>query len=124
MVDWANEVNAHLHLVAHNRKPQTEGQHQGQTGVKGAMEIAANSHNQMEVVRHRDIEDLRERLELGHELTPKQRKRADMPPVHLHCNKQRNGDWEGRAGLWFDQRNYRYRERLEENAMSRRVYCE
>jgi twinkle protein len=29
--------------------------------------------------------------------------------VVLNVAKQRNGDFEGKIGLWFDQKTYRYR---------------
>ena len=34
---------------------------------------------------------------------------ADKPPVILNVAKQRNGDWEGRIGLWFNRETYQYR---------------
>jgi twinkle protein len=33
--------------------------------------------------------------------------------VVLNVAKQRNGDFEGKIGLWFDQKTYRYRSKLD-----------
>jgi twinkle protein len=31
------------------------------------------------------------------------------PPVIINVAKQRNGDWEGKFGLWFNPATYQYR---------------
>jgi twinkle protein len=33
----------------------------------------------------------------------------DTPPGILNTAKQRNGDWEGKCGIWFNQQTYQYR---------------
>jgi twinkle protein len=33
--------------------------------------------------------------------------------VILNVAKQRNGDFEGKTGLWFDQKTYRYRSKFD-----------
>jgi len=122
IVNWAIEHDVHVHLVAHNRKPQVEGQHAGTSGVKGAMEVGANAANHMEVVRYRRIEEIRDKFESGKELTDKEEKLLDAPGVMLYCNKQRNGDWEGKAPLWFEQDSYRYRSFAKKNSFNQEVY--
>lgn len=107
IVDWAISKNVHLHLVAHARKgtptsgaPETED-------VKGAMEIGANAFNIVTVWRNRQQEDDIKKLEMsGNDIEADNLRKK--PGVILNVAKQRNGDFEGKIGLWFDQTTYRY----------------
>lgn len=107
IVDWAVAKNIHLHLVAHARKgtpssgaPETED-------VKGAMEIGANAFNIVTVWRNRGLEDDIKKLEMsGNDIEADNLKKT--PGVILNVAKQRNGDFEGKISLWFDQSTYRY----------------
>lgn len=104
IVDWTIQNSVHVHLVAHARKGE-RGQGAPETeDIKGAMEIGANAFNILTVWRNRKHEEAlssakteTERLEL-----------EDQPGVLLNVAKQRNGDFEGKVGLWFDQTTYRY----------------
>ncbi len=105
LVDWAIANNVHLHLVAHSRKgdkdrggaPETED-------IKGAMEIGANAFNIVTVWRNKAQED-----KLKAAKTEEERELLlEKPGVILNVAKQRNGDFEGKIGLWFDQSTYRY----------------
>jgi twinkle protein len=104
IVDWAIQHNVHLHLVAHSRKGE-RGQGAPETeDIKGAMEIGANAFNILTVWRNRRHEE-----ELGAAKTDAERQDLDQKPgVILNVAKQRNGDFEGKVGLWFDQSTYRY----------------
>lgn len=123
LMNWTLSQGVHVHLVAHNRKPQSEGQHQGQHGVAGAMEIAANACNQMEVVRLRSVERVKEKEASGRELSEKEQQMLERPGVLLHCNKQRHGGWEGLIPLWFDNESLRYRGTYR-RPMHDEVFCE
>jgi twinkle protein len=104
IVDWTIRNNVHTHLVAHARKgdktqsaPETED-------IKGAMEIGANAFNILTVWRNRRHED-----ELQAAKTDAERAEINQKPgVVLNVAKQRNGDFEGKVSLWFDQATYRY----------------
>lgn len=104
IVDWAIKHNVHLHLVAHSRKGE-RGQGAPETeDIKGAMEIGANAFNIVTVWRNRNHEEAIKAAEtdaIRAELNEK-------PGVILNVAKQRNGDFEGKVGLWFDQDTYRY----------------
>lgn len=113
LVEWAIANNVHLHLVAHARKgekfkgvPETED-------VKGAQEIGANAFNIFAVWRNRDLEDkvkdLAEKADADPASAAKLAEIKDIPTVVLNVAKQRNGDWEGKCGLWFIQATYQYR---------------
>lgn len=111
IVEWAVNSGAHVHLVAHSRKadkrfksvPDTED-------IKGAMEVGANAFNILSVWRDRDRE------ETAQFPPPTDPKELDVynammarPGVVLNVAKQRNGDWEGKIYLWFNQDTYQYR---------------
>ncbi len=118
VVSWAVEKGVHVHLVAHARKadrsngpasaiPDAED-------VKGTSEIASNAANVLGIWRNRKLEDeirqatgAADKGDGAAEL--KARELADKPPVILNVAKQRNGDWEGKIGLWFNTETYQYR---------------
>jgi twinkle protein len=104
IVDWTISRNVHLHLVAHARKGE-KGQGAPETeDVKGAMEIGANAFNIIAVWRNRKVED-----DIKAAKTDEERAELEQKPgVLLNVAKQRNGDFEGKIGLWFDQQTYRY----------------
>lgn len=104
IVDWTIQNNVHVHLVAHSRKGE-RGQGAPETeDIKGAMEIGANSFNILTVWRNKRHEE-----ELQAAPNDDVRKELDEKPgVILNVAKQRNGDFEGKVGLWFDQQTYRY----------------
>ena len=104
IVDWTIQHNVHTHLVAHSRKGE-KGQGAPETeDIKGAMEIGANAFNILTVWRNRKHEEL-----LQAEKDEASRRELDEKPgVILNVAKQRNGDFEGKVGLWFDQSTYRY----------------
>lgn len=116
IVDWTIRNNVHVHLVAHARKgerglgvPETED-------IKGAMEIGANAFNILTVWRNRDHE---ERMKAAGD--DAKRKELDQKPgVILNVTKQRNGDFEGKVGLWFDQATYRYHPAFDRSLWDRR----
>lgn len=116
LVNWAVANGVHIHLVAHARKgdrnagyavPESED-------VKGTSEIASNAFNILGVWRNKKLEDeLRiasdaaEKGDAGAEL--KLGELRDKPPVLINVAKQRNGDWEGKFGVWFNPMTYQYR---------------
>jgi twinkle protein len=116
LVDWAVQHEVHLHLVAHSRKGE-RGQGAPETeDIKGAMEIGANAFNIMTVWRNRRHEE-----ELQAAATEALRAEMDQKPgVILNVAKQRNGDFEGKVGLWFDQNTYRYHSSFDRGVWDRR----
>src|SRR5690554_596388 len=104
LVDWTIANNVHVHLVAHSRKGEKGGGPQETEDIKGAMEIGANAFNILSVWRNKKHEELLQRAESDEERAALMEK----PGVLLNVAKQRNGDFEGKVGLWFDQETYRY----------------
>lgn len=104
VINWTIANRVHTHVVAHSRKGQRDRGVPETEDIKGAMEIGANAFNIVTVWRNRKHEeDIRnaktdvEKAEL-----------AEKPGVIMNVAKQRNGDFEGKIGLWFDQTTYRY----------------
>jgi twinkle protein len=120
IVDWTIQHNVHLHLVAHSRKGE-KGQGAPETeDIKGAMEIGANAFNILTVWRNRRHEEAIDAAEtdaIRAELN-------DKPGVMLNIAKQRNGDFEGKIGLWFDQNTYRYHSSFDRGLWDRRFIPE
>jgi twinkle protein len=115
IVDWAIKNNVHVHLVAHARKggpgqgaPETED-------IKGAMEIGANAFNILTVWRNRKRDEELEKAQTEAERLEIEQK----PGVMLNVAKQRNGDFEGKVSLWFDQSTYRYHSSFDRGVWGR-----
>lgn len=106
MVDWVLARNVHIHLVAHSRKGGKEDSGpEGTEDIRGAGEIGDNAFNVIGIWRDRRHED-----EIANATSDEARAELlEKPGVRLTVSKQRNGDFEGKKGLWFDQKTYRYR---------------
>jgi len=105
MVDWVISKNVHLHLVAHSRKSDKGSPGPGGTeDVKGASEIGSNAFNILSIWRDREHE-----AKIAAAEGDKKQELEKLPGVILNVAKNRNGDFEGRVGLWFDKETYRYR---------------
>lgn len=115
VVDWAISKAVHVHFVAHSRKADINQRGpQGTEDIKGAMELGANAFNVLTIWRNRKLE---EEIEAAPEALKNEL--AKKPGIVLNVAKQRNGDWEGKIGLWFDQDSYRYRSSGDENRFGR-----
>lgn len=123
LVTWAVEKSVHVHLVAHSRKADTKngGGAPETEDIKGASEIGSNAFNIIGIWRDRKTEDrikvLQDKLAAGdrsaeHEI----HEMRQTPGVIMNVAKQRNGDWEGKCGLWFSQETYQYRSRDDAEA--------
>ncbi len=129
LVSWAVEKGMHIHLVAHSRKADRAAAHAvpEPEDVKGTSEIASNAANIIGVWRNRKLEDevraaaeATERGDAGAQ--SKLDELRSKSPVIVNVAKQRNGDWEGKFGLWFNPATYQYRsahdDRLGRNFVS------
>lgn len=129
LVDWTMSKKVHMHLVAHARKGGADNGAPETEDVKGAMEIGANSANIISIWRNRKGEDEIRKLELAVERAKsdalaevamsKLAEEREKPGVLLNVAKQRNGDFEGKVALWFDQQTYRYYSSHDRGAWSR-----
>ncbi|WP_273756967.1 bifunctional DNA primase/helicase, partial [Bartonella sp. MM73XJBT] len=115
MVDWAVLNNVHIHLVAHARKGGLDKDIPGTEDIKGASEIGANAFNIITIWRNRSLED----KIFAASLTQEKADLEKRPSVIMNIAKQRSGDFEGKIGLWFDKKTYRYRCSCEHPATPR-----
>lgn len=101
----AKALQVHIHIVHHMRKPP-DGRGQDYIPSKfdcrgdgGIVDKADNLFIVWESKRRRALKEL---IEYNRELSEKDQNYFDETPDQLLiCDKQRFGDWEGRAGLWF-----------------------
>lgn len=95
----ARDHGMHIHLVHHIKKPTDESHKPTKYDFKGTGAITDQVDNVIAVWRNKAKEKNRAAGKLV----------ADMEPdALLICDKQRNGEWEGQIGLWFDQQSMQY----------------
>lgn len=99
--DFVNELCAfavahgvHVHLVHHVRKGESEHKAPGKFDIKGAGAITDMVDNVFIVWRNKKAE---------------QEETGD-PTCIVACEKQRNGEFEGKFGFWFDVASQQYLE--------------
>lgn len=96
--DLAHRMNVHVHLIHHVRKGKSESDELGKFDFKGSGAIGDQVDNQVIVQRNRDKEKRRQENLLTRV------EDADSPDTFIRVCKQRNGDWEGSLGLWFNRK--------------------
>jgi len=95
----ARDTGIHVHLVHHIKKPANEDYKPNKYDYKGSGAITDLVDNVITMWRNKPKEKLRA------EGKPFNREDAD---ALLICDKQRNGEWEGTIGLWFDANSQQY----------------
>lgn len=95
----ARDTGMHVHLIHHLKKLPDEGKTPDKMDVKGSGSITDQVDNLLLVWRNK----------------PKERNQAagkmvseTEPDALLICEKQRNGEWEGRYQLWFHKESQQY----------------
>jgi len=117
LTDFEHEIEGHVHLVAHSRKGLNEEQVVGKLDIKGTGAISDLADNVFSIWRNKRKETDLSRIESG-ELS--EDSKADLlmqPDALLICDKQRDGEWEGRIGLYFDKSSLRYYDNPEKTAL-------
>lgn len=95
----ARDHGIHIHLVHHIRKPSDESHKPSKYDYKGSGSITDQVDNVISVWRNKAKEKKRDE---GKAIEDKE------PDALLICDKQRNGEWEGSIGLWFDRASMQY----------------
>ena len=90
----AKDTRCHIHLIAHSRKGDDEFATPGKFDVNGSSDITNLVDNVMTIWRNKK----KEQNEI----------KDSSPDALVICDKQRNGEWEGKIGLWFDPASFRY----------------
>lgn len=109
----AQDTGAHLHLIAHVKKGGSEYERPGKFDVKGSGSITDLADNLFIVWRNKR----KEAVGSG-KLTLKATEADQVmgePDCFLSLEKQRNGDYEGVFGLWFDGPSMQYVEHRGQN---------
>jgi len=101
LCDVAKETKMHIHLVHHIRKGGESNRIAEKKDIKGSGVITDLADNVVLIARNR----IKER-------ETEQNRIADntQPDTFLITAKQRNGDWEGTLGLWFDKKSQQFTE--------------
>jgi twinkle protein len=102
----AQETGVHIHLIAHVKKGGSEYERPGKFDVKGSGSITDLADNLFIVWRNKRKEAV------GSGKLVLKAAEADLamgePDCYLSVEKQRNGDWEGVFGFWFDGPSMQY----------------
>lgn len=111
LAEFADRTDAHVHLVAHARKGQSEGDEVGKLDVKGTGAITDLAFNAFSVWRNKPKESAIQKQTNGEPL-PRGVSASDLALMHdavIRCDKARNVDeGEGRWLLWFDRPSLQY----------------
>ena len=98
----ARDSGMHIHLVAHSRKTESERKVVDKFDVKGSGSITDQVDNVFTVWRNKRKED--EAQKQGNQ----DAEILKEPDCLLICSKQRNGEWEGKIGLFFHKASLQY----------------
>lgn len=108
LCDFKNQQNCHIHIVVHPRKGADESQPPGKLDNKGTGAISDLADNCFTVWRNKEKEHLKQKQASGVSLTPKEQDKLNNSDCLWACDKQRNGDWEGKFGFWFHSSSLQY----------------
>lgn len=98
LCDLKNELDFHIALVTHSRKKESEKDQSGKMDIRGSGSISDLADTVINVWRNKIKEEKIENPKEDDDLSELEEK---YPDTVLICDKQRNGDWEGKIGLWF-----------------------
>ena len=102
LVRLAQETGLHVHLVAHCRKPQ-QGEEKPPTkyDLRGSAAISDQAHNVVTVWANKA-------KKAALDANPNDEDALAKPDALVTVEKQRNGAWEGRVKLWFEEASLRF----------------
>lgn len=113
----AQDTGVHIHLVAHVKKGGSEYERPGKFDIKGSGSITDLADNLFIVWRNKRKEAV---LDGKLKVPAKEQGEVEFDPdCYLSIEKQRNGDFEGSIGLWFDMPSMQY---IENRAQHPRRY--
>jgi twinkle protein len=111
LCDFKNQNYCQVHLIVHPRKGADEHGSPGKMDVKGSGAITDAADNVFSLWRNKKKEELKEKSSRGDILSEKEQEFLNLPDALWRCDKQRNGFWEGKFGLWYDDKSFQYLER-------------
>lgn len=92
----AKHLGIHVHLIAHTRKPDRDGQRVTKYDIRGASQITDLADNVVLISRNRQKERALQAVAVGQEVDDEV---LDQPDTYLTVAKQRHFSWEGTIGL-------------------------
>lgn len=102
----ARECDMHIHLVHHSRKKENERDMPGKFDAKGSGAIIDQVDQLITVWRNKPKEAaIKKCRDKGEPVPDDIAKKCD---AMLICDKNRHGDWEDHAFLWFDSASLQY----------------
>lgn len=103
MVRAAQEYGVHIHLIAHCRKPSTDGETKppSKYDLRGTAAISDQAHNVITVWANKAK---KQKLDEA----PGDPVARMEPDARIGIEKQRNGSFEGALKLWFDAESLRF----------------
>jgi len=105
LCDVAKETKMHIHLVHHIRKGGESNRIAEKKDIKGSGVITDLADNVILIARNRPKEKDTETNRIADNT---------QPDTFLITAKQRNGDWEGTLGLWFDRQSQQFTESFQQ----------
>ena len=108
LCDFKNQHGCHIHIVVHPRKGADESHPPGKLDNKGTGAISDLADNCFTIWRNKYKEELLQCQASGVALKPKELEYLIGADCKWCCDKQRNGDWEGKFGFWFHAGSLQY----------------
>jgi len=106
LCDFKNEYSCHIILIVHPRKLADESALPNKLDMKGSGAVSDLADNCFTVWRNKDKEN---KLMAAQTRGIKAAKElVEMYDCLLCCDKNRNGDWEGKVALWFEPKSLQY----------------
>lgn len=108
LCDFKNQHGCHIHIIVHPRKGSDESHPPGKLDNKGTGAISDLADNCFTVWRNKYKEQLLQCQASGVVLKTKELAYLNGADCKWCCDKQRNGDWEGVFGFWFESKSLQY----------------
>ncbi len=104
--DFKNEHDCHVIVITHPRKGMDESRLPGKLDVKGTGAITDLADNCFTIWRNKSKHDKLEECHSKH--VPPPSEIINQNDALFICDKQRNGEWEGKIPLWFHADSLQY----------------
>ncbi len=101
LCDFKNQTGTTVFLVTHSRKGESELQQTGKMDVKGSGAITDLADSVLTIWRNKKKEQELESFKFTNPGAPIPEEMHDSPDSVVTCSKQRNGEWEGKVGLYW-----------------------
>lgn len=101
LVRAAQETGLHVHLIAHCRKPTDETKPPTKYDLRGSAALSDQAHNVVTVWANKPKKAALEK-------DPNDMQALKQPDAAITIEKQRNGCFEGRLGMWFHEASLRF----------------